>query len=247
MMIPVIPEMDVKTGNRVESLKRCLAFTLIELLVVIAVIAILAALLLPVLAGAKEKGKAVKSLSNVKQWVYAFHMYEDDNDEYFPYEGNTGDPIDGGLNVDAWYNVTPVYHNLPPLKDLYLTGLRPLPGNNSIWICPSARGPISTPYFTYGFNNRMDPNGPARFKRNQVTYPSDTVTFTETEGFFPFATWQTTPRHKMRANLGFVDGHAGPVHKKDYWRDPAAGQDNSNWEFNTGTKVYWYPFKGAPQ
>ena len=246
--------MDVKTGNRIRPLKHCLGFTLIELLVVIAVIAILAALLLPVLAGAKEKGRAVKSLATVKQWVYAFHMYEDDNEDYFPYEGDPFTALDMGNNVDAWYNVTTVYHGLPPLKDLYLAGLPPLPGDNSIWVCPSARGPIpmptlSRPYFMYAFNNRMDPNGPARFKRTQVTYPSDTVTFTETEDRYPAATWQSTPRHNKRANLGFVDGHAVPVLKKDYWRDTSGSpnEDSSDWEFDTGTKIYWYPFKGAPQ
>ncbi|HKQ40104.1 MAG TPA: prepilin-type N-terminal cleavage/methylation domain-containing protein [Verrucomicrobiae bacterium] len=246
--------MDVRTGNRGETRKFWPAFTLIELLVVIAVIAILAALLLPALVNAKVKTQAIKSLSNVKQWVYAFHMYEDDNDDYFPYEGDPFTPINQGNNVDAWYNVTTVYLNQPSLKDLYLMGSRPVPGNNSIWVCPSIRGSVPTPslsnpYFMYAFNNRMDPNGPARFKRNQVTYPSDTVTFTETEDRFPAATWQSTPRHNKRANLGFVDGHAAPVHLKDYWRDTSAtpDQDDSNWEFNTGTKVYWYPFKGAPQ
>lgn len=244
--------MDLKTGNRAGVRPECYGFNLIELLVVIAVIAILAALLLPGLVRAKDKAKALKSLSNVKQWVYAFHVYEDDNDDYFPYEGDPFNPINQGNNVDAWYNVIPVYLNLPSLKDSYLVGKRPMPGDNSVWVCPSVRGPIATPslgnpYFMYAFNNRMDPNGVGRFKRSQVTYPSDTVTFTETEDRFPAATWQTIPRHNMRANLGFVDGHAGPVHRKDFWRDSAAGQDDSDWEFDTGTKIYWYPFKGAPQ
>lgn len=60
------------------------AFTLVELLVVIAVIAILAALLLPVLDKAKQRSQTAACLNNMKQLQLCYRMYVDDNDDYLP-------------------------------------------------------------------------------------------------------------------------------------------------------------------
>src|SRR5205085_10140912 len=60
------------------------AFTLIELLVVIAIIAILAALLLPVLAGAKEHARRTSCKNSQRQFLLAVHMYGDDNVQWVP-------------------------------------------------------------------------------------------------------------------------------------------------------------------
>lgn len=73
------------------SNKKRASFTLIELLVVVAIIAILAGMLLPALAKARENGKEAKCKSNIRQFGLYFTMYTNDFDSYFPCAYNAKD------------------------------------------------------------------------------------------------------------------------------------------------------------
>src|SRR5436305_10504 len=77
-------------------------FTLIELLVVIAIIAILAAILFPVFAQAREQARMSACTSNFKQYSNAFMMYIQDYDETLPMWSTTDKFKPGELNVTTW-------------------------------------------------------------------------------------------------------------------------------------------------
>jgi prepilin-type N-terminal cleavage/methylation domain-containing protein/prepilin-type processing-associated H-X9-DG protein len=108
-------------------------FTLIELLVVIAIIAILAAILFPVFAQAREKARQGSCLSNMKQMALAVHMYAQDYDEILPpyndavYDFGNPDPTTRKRSDGPW-------------RTNYLWCLQPYMKNQQIQACPSMGG-----------------------------------------------------------------------------------------------------------
>lgn len=71
---------------------RRLGFTLIELLVVIAIIAILAAILFPVFAGAKKRAQMMSCITNQKQLISALQSYRNDNNGFMPFSSSQANP-----------------------------------------------------------------------------------------------------------------------------------------------------------
>jgi prepilin-type N-terminal cleavage/methylation domain-containing protein/prepilin-type processing-associated H-X9-DG protein len=87
-------------------------FTLIELLVVIAIIAILAAMLLPALARAKQKAQGISCMNNNRQLVLAWQMYADDHRDYVPASGCSGSGYDTVDGRPGW--IEPAYMSMYP-------------------------------------------------------------------------------------------------------------------------------------
>ncbi len=118
-----------------------MAFTLIELLVVIAIIAILAALLLPVLAKAKEKSYKVYCMNNGHQIGLAAQLYAADNSEWLPPNGidQTFGWVRGGLNKPSATNIeyllNPEYARLAPY--VRAAGTWKCPADRTMWQDPA--------------------------------------------------------------------------------------------------------------
>ena len=162
------------------------AFTLIELLVVIALIAILAALLMPALAKAKEKAKAIRCLSNGRQIGLAYVLYAGDNDEVTSPLEAIGPP---GYNyADAnqfvigsgtiWW---------PDLERKYLQAREVIDcpsvvGSNLKGVPTPPYSPIGRGHFGIGYNHielSYSPWTQKKLNLSYITRPSDTVAFAD--------------------------------------------------------------------
>jgi len=121
-------------------------FTLIELLVVIAIIAILAAILFPVFAQAREKARTASCMSNCKQLGLAVQMYTNDYDENLPYSGVYGAQHPLYLKGYGW--------------GLWVVLLNPYIKNFQVWSCPSGKNSVIGPKtdlikVNYGYNEYL--------------------------------------------------------------------------------------------
>lgn len=235
------------------------SFTLIELLVVIAIIAILASMMLPALNKARDKAKAIKCVSNLKQIGQSSIMYAGDRNGWFPIaEAVPGYPCSWKYEISSYI--------LPGKK---VTSYSDSDLRTGAFNCPSLPMPVTkSQYGGYGWNKqyfgfRYTPSestasggsrypGQCRIKLHQVVRPSSSAfcgdDYRKSLGIESFTTntnylYLTKPStssgtyisdaHTNGLNVSWADGHAG------YKRmlEMAAGRNNDVDYYYRSTQV----------
>jgi len=198
--------------NRELSNRPGRAFTLIELLVVMAVIAVLAAILLPALARAKEKSRATQCIGNLRQWGLAYRMYADDYDDFLPRRGQGVQMLTQIDRPDDWFNALPIYFGLTSFQLMATNHMTPAAHSQSVFICPTAPNPGGTYFLPYGMNMNLSPwNLPLATRFSSVLQPACVVAMADAPGSYASTYPSTRPysiiaRHAGRINLLFLAG-----------------------------------------
>lgn len=200
----------------VTSSSRKRAFTLIELLVVIAIIAILAAILFPVFARARENARRSSCMSNMKQMGIAMMQYVQDNDEHF---------------MVADHESTPVYAWFQPLQ--------PYIKSTQVFVCPSAsdNGGGTSPRTDYIINGLLAHGvSSAAFQSvaEQIAV-AERQTNMNVFDYHPYAEDGELPefdhisknRHFDGSNFAFADGHVKWLRWENTLRPVVADPEDS--------------------
>ncbi|MEN6548330.1 MAG: DUF1559 domain-containing protein [Armatimonadia bacterium] len=203
-------------------------FTLIELLVVIAIIAILAAILFPVFAKAREKARQSSCLSNTKQISIGILSYTQDYDECLPY--GQMDYAAGSAYIIA---------NIPSTTNP--SAIVPYLKNTQIAKCPSLAG--ASYGYGWSYNHMPYRSGTTTIytpaSLGTFNYPSEVMMFADSQDGTGARAYVYCPihqstidggrgyvgeRHNDGANVAFLDGHSKWLSKSVMRKTDAAGQ-----------------------
>ncbi|MGC8743018.1 MAG: prepilin-type N-terminal cleavage/methylation domain-containing protein [Verrucomicrobiia bacterium] len=214
--------------------KKNVGFTLIELLVVIAIIAILAGMLLPALARAKEAGKKIACTNNLRQLALSLLMYADENQDYFPMRLSPTTP------PGAWPAV--LREGYKDLRVLVCPsdGLNP----GTISSSPNAADAHPRSYIINGFNDYFEATMTnvtignlsgimgLSMRQSAIKEPSNTIVFGEKE---------TTSMHYY---MDFMETQAGNdfeelEQSRHMGKTGATGGGGSNYAFADGSVRYF--------
>ncbi len=205
-------------------------FTLIELLVVIAIIAILAGMLLPALNSARQTANKTNCLSNLRQLGNILAQYTNDYQDYYPMLGPVTTAAEFQSGGDRWNVGRVVLDRISKYvvggnpSYCYL-GTDPTRPVSAIFICPGIERPenrrvdksYGANYYVFGSAYDL----PRNYKTNMIKKPSkvflyadstthtfDYNTMSKTYSSYGTDNGQWAPRHAMKINAVFADGHA---------------------------------------
>ncbi len=238
-------------------------FTLIELLVVIAIIAILAGLLLPALAKAKQKAKTTQCLNNMKQLQLCWQMYVGDNNDLLPLNGAAPTPGPGGNGLpNSWIQggAQPNASGFTDPPSLITQGvLWPYNKAYAIYACP-ANTRMAT--FDKDPPNTFQPTQGPQPRTVSINYPLGGFTANDVTGSGVLLTGvrsvrkytdMSQPNPGYSQMIVFVDENeysvddgdfavavVGGPHDGTWWNLPGSRHNNgTTWSFADGHAEYW--------